>query len=106
MTLKPGARLVREWRGESHDVLVLETGFSWRGQTWRSLSAIAQEITGAHWSGPRFFGLVRKERGRDGIVPGDSKKFARVFVIGQTLVSPAATDTEPAAAHSPPITDV
>src|SRR5829696_213325 len=57
LKLKPGAKLVREWRGESHDVLVLETGFSWRGKTWRSLSAIAEEITGTHWSGPRFFGL-------------------------------------------------
>ncbi len=55
--LKPGARLVREWRGEIHTVVVLEDGFEWRGQRWRSLSVIAREITGAHWSGPRFFGL-------------------------------------------------
>ena len=55
--LKPGAKLVREWRGETHDVLVLEDGFQWRGQRWRSLSAIASEISGTHWSGPRFFGL-------------------------------------------------
>jgi hypothetical protein len=64
-TLKPGARLVREWQGESHDVLVLENGFAWRGKAWRSLSVIAQEITGTHWSGPRFFGLGRPERKRD-----------------------------------------
>ena len=57
LKLKPGAKLVREWQGETHDVLVLDDGFAWRGQTWRSLSAIAQEITGTHWSGPRFFGL-------------------------------------------------
>lgn len=55
--LKPGARLVREWRGQTHTVMVLEAGFEWRGQHWRSLSMIAREITGAHWSGPRFFGL-------------------------------------------------
>ncbi len=55
--LKPGAKLVREWRGETHDILVLKDGFQWRGRPWRSLSAIAREITGAHWSGPRFFGL-------------------------------------------------
>jgi hypothetical protein len=60
--LKPGARLVREWRGETHTVIVLEEGFEWRGHTWRSLSVIAREITGGHWSGPRFFGL--KERAR------------------------------------------
>jgi hypothetical protein len=58
--LKPGAKLVREWRGETHDVLVLEDGFQWRGQRWRSLSAIAREISGTHWSGPRFFGLQAK----------------------------------------------
>ena len=58
--LKPGAKLVREWRGRTHDVLVLEDGFQWRGQRWRSLSAIAREISGTHWSGPRFFGLRAK----------------------------------------------
>ena len=58
--LKPGARLVREWRGETHTVTVGEDGFEWRGRNWRSLSSIAREITGAHWSGPRFFGLNGK----------------------------------------------
>ena len=55
--LKPGLRLVREWRGETHTVLVLEDGFEWNGQRRCSLSAIAREITGTRWSGPRFFGL-------------------------------------------------
>ncbi len=55
--MKPGLRLVREWRGETHDVLVLEDGFEWNGQRRGSLSAIAREITGTQWSGPRFFGL-------------------------------------------------
>ena len=55
--LKPGLRLVREWRGETHTVLVLEDGFEWNGERRRSLSAIAREITGTRWSGPRFFGL-------------------------------------------------
>ncbi len=57
--MKPGLRLVREWRGETHTVLVLEDGFEWNGNRRRSLSAIAREITGTHWSGPRFFGLKR-----------------------------------------------
>lgn len=55
--LKSGGRLIREWNGVTHIVDVTDSGFEWRGQTWRSLSAIAREITGAHWSGPRFFGL-------------------------------------------------
>lgn len=59
IVLKPGARLVREWGGRTHDVIVLEKGFEYHGKTWRSLSAIAREITGARWSGPRFFGADR-----------------------------------------------
>lgn len=67
--VKPGAKLVREWRGETHDVLVLEGGFLWKGERWRSLSLIAREITGTRWSGPRFFGLTgSKERTEKGVV--------------------------------------
>ncbi len=58
--LKPGAKLVREWRGEAHTVIVVEDGFEWKSRHWRSLSVIAREITGVHWSGPRFFGLNGK----------------------------------------------
>ena len=57
VSLRPGARLVRVWGGETHEILVVEDGFVWRGKTWRSLSVIAREMTGTHWSGPRFFGL-------------------------------------------------
>ncbi len=55
--MKPGTKLVREWRGETHTVLVLEDGFEGKGEHRPSLSSIAQEITGTHCSGPRFFGL-------------------------------------------------
>ena len=55
--LQPGARLVREWNGVSHVVDAIEGGFIWNGDRYRSLSAIARAITGARWSGPRFFGL-------------------------------------------------
>lgn len=58
--LKPGGRLLREWNGVTHVIDVTETGFVWKGESWRSLSVIAREITGAHWSGPRFFGLNGK----------------------------------------------
>jgi len=58
--LKPGAKLIREWHGKTHTVIVLEEGFEWRGKHWRSLSVIARTITGMHWSGPRFFGLNGK----------------------------------------------
>nr|WP_321510244.1 DUF2924 domain-containing protein [uncultured Hyphomonas sp.] len=55
--LRSDARLVREWNGVTHVVDRIGKGFSYRGKTYRSLSAIAKEITGAKWSGPRFFGL-------------------------------------------------
>jgi hypothetical protein len=52
-----GARLVRQWHGKTHTVDAVEGGFLWNGDRYRSLSAVAREITGARWSGPRFFGL-------------------------------------------------
>src|SRR5258708_18377678 len=55
--LKPGAKLIREWHGKTHTVIVREEGFEWRGKPWRSLSVIARTSTGMHLSGPRFFGL-------------------------------------------------
>lgn len=64
VNLRPGARLVREWNGETHEVLVVEDGFRWRGKTWRSLSVIAREMTGTQWSGPRFFGVGRAKAAR------------------------------------------
>jgi hypothetical protein len=59
LALKPGARLVREWHGRTHTVTVTEDGFEYAGTSYSSLTKIAKNITGAHWSGPRFFGLVR-----------------------------------------------
>ena len=55
--LTPGTRLVREWNGRTHHVDVIAGGFVWNGTRHRSLSAIAREITGVRWSGPRFFSL-------------------------------------------------
>jgi hypothetical protein len=58
LALKPGARLVREWHGRTHTVTVTEDGFEFAGTCYASLTKIAKKITGTHWSGPRFFGLV------------------------------------------------
>ena len=52
-----GTRLVREWNGRTIDVVATEKGMLWEGRTYRSLSAIAREVTGTAWSGPRFFGI-------------------------------------------------
>lgn len=54
---KPGSHLVREWNGRTYQVEVIDGGYVMDGKAWRSLSAIARHITGARWSGPRFFGV-------------------------------------------------
>ena len=54
---RTGTILVREWRGTTHQVAVVDNGFLWRGKTHRSLSSIARAITGTNWNGPRFFGM-------------------------------------------------
>ena len=61
VTLTPGTQLVREWNGRIYRVLVTDDGFEMDGQTYRSLSAIAKRITGAGWSGPRFFALNKSK---------------------------------------------
>jgi hypothetical protein len=58
LSLMPGARLVREWRGRTHSVVVTEDGLEYGGKAFPSLTKIAHAITGAHWSGPRFFGPI------------------------------------------------
>ena len=58
--LKPGTVLGREWNGRMHRVAVLADGFAWNGKTYPSLSKVAFAITGTRWSGPKFFGLARR----------------------------------------------
>jgi hypothetical protein len=60
--LKTGATLVRQWRGHTHTVLMGEDGFEYEGQRYQSLTVITERITGAHWSGPRFFGVSKRAR--------------------------------------------
>lgn len=58
-SLRSGTRLIREWRGATHEVHVRAQGFDYAGTTYTSLSAIARAITGTPWSGPAFFGLKK-----------------------------------------------
>ncbi len=60
--LRPGTRLIREWGGAVHQVTISEDGFDYCGARYASLSRIAGEITGTHWSGPLFFGLRKTAR--------------------------------------------
>jgi hypothetical protein len=58
--IKPGTRILRQWRGETHEIMVTESGYEYRAASYRSLSEIARKITGTRWSGPAFFGLKHK----------------------------------------------
>ena len=60
--LTPGTRLVRDWHGVGHTVIVLDSGFEYDGKHWKSLTAIAKAITGNHWNGPLFFGLTQRAK--------------------------------------------
>lgn len=72
LRLKTGSKLMRAWRGKTHTVLVLDDGFEHHGKRYTSLTQLASALTGTHWSGPRFFGLVapqkptRGRKSRDG----------------------------------------
>jgi hypothetical protein len=70
VVLKTGTTLVRQWRGHMHTVFVHQDGFEHEGQRYRSLTAIAERITEAHWSGPRFFGLTKRARTLVGAATG------------------------------------
>src|SRR5260370_14069008 len=59
---QPGTVLMREWHGVTHEVRVLDRGVLYRRKRYRSLTEIAKQITGAHWNGPKFFGLRSKRR--------------------------------------------
>lgn len=65
--LKPGTWLSRTWHGEVHQVVVLDNGFEYNGHRFKSLSEIANRITGTRWSGPRFFGLNSPRLGKLGV---------------------------------------
>jgi hypothetical protein len=54
---KPGTRLLRQWRDQSHIVTATEKGYEYQGSHYQSLSEVARLITGTRWSGPLFFGV-------------------------------------------------
>ena len=59
-SLSIGTRLVREWNGKTISVEVRQEGYLYADKLYGSLSEIARAVTGAHWSGPRFFGIKRR----------------------------------------------
>ena len=75
ISLRPGALLVREWQGEQHRVMIVKDGFAWNGETYSSLSKVANAITGARWNGHRFFELRKAKSDKIGAssMPNDRK---------------------------------
>jgi DUF2924 family protein len=65
LKIKPGTRLIREWKGQIHNVIVAERGYEYHGQLYGSLSEIARLITGTRWSGPVFFGIKPSSKHRE-----------------------------------------
>jgi hypothetical protein len=59
--IRPGTRLIRDWRGDVHEVLVDDSAYEYRGKRFASLSEIARHITGTRWSGPLFVGVKTGE---------------------------------------------
>jgi hypothetical protein len=57
--IRPGTQMIRQWRDETHIVTAISQGFEWNGQSYKSLSAVAKEITGTNWNGYAFFGIKR-----------------------------------------------
>lgn len=78
--LKPGTRLVRQWGDKTHVVLVTDDGFVFDDRHFVSLSQIAKAITGAHWSGPRFFG-VKASHGTTGAAAASARRLKSAALI-------------------------
>jgi hypothetical protein len=89
IALRPGALLVREWRGKLERVMVLEEGFAWNGKNFGSLSQIAKAMTGTNWNGHRFFGL-RQTKGTQVGGKNASGKRRRDPGSGSGLIGDAA----------------
>jgi hypothetical protein len=61
--IKPGTQMIRQWQDSTHTVTALAEGFEWNGRTYKSLSAVANAITGTNWNGFVFFGIKRPSSG-------------------------------------------
>jgi hypothetical protein len=61
--IKPGTQMIRQWQKTTHTVTALAEGFEWNGRTYKSLSAVANAITGTNWNGFAFFGIKRAPSG-------------------------------------------
>ena len=84
--------LVRECKGKLERVMILEEGFAWNGQTYRSLSQIARVMTGTNWNGHRFFGL---RQGQIGVVDEAKERRKRRVRAAATAWRGASSEEAP-----------
>jgi hypothetical protein len=92
--LKRGTVIVREYQGDRHTVTVVPGGYVWRDATYASLSAIAYNITGTAWNGPRFFGLRAGRNRPENIEDETAGSHAGIAAVGRlhrSSVSPPRT---------------
>lgn len=89
-SLKSGTRLVRSWNGNTYSVLVTDEGFELGERRFTSLTHIAKEITGAHWSGPRFFGISGTTRTTGAAAASAKRRSSTATVTVATAAAPAA----------------
>jgi hypothetical protein len=74
-TMRPGTQMLRQWQDQTHTVTAIKDGFEWNGRTYKSLSAVAKEITGTNWNGYVFFGIKRPSPGNKNAAGHRAKPF-------------------------------
>lgn len=91
LRLKPGTRLVRSWNGTTYSVMVTDDGFVMGDRNFTSLSHVAEVITGAHWSGPRFFGVKAGRATIGAAAVSASRREAAAVMAAAALVAAVAS---------------
>ena len=90
--IKPGTQMIRQWRNTTHTVTALAEGFEWNGSTYKSLSAVANAITGTNWNGFAFFGIKRAPSSNKNAAGPRRKKLSSLADAETAPVSTPNTD--------------
>ena len=91
--IKPGTQMIRQWQNTTHKVTALNEGFEWDGRTYKSLSAVANAITGTNWNGYAFFGIKRAPSSNKNAAGPRRSKLHAVTDAEAGPVSPLKTKT-------------
>jgi hypothetical protein len=89
--IKPGTQMIRQWQNTTHKVTALNEGFEWDGRTYKSLSAVANAITGTNWNGYAFFGIKRGPPSNKNAAGPHRNKLSAVAEPGAAPLSPPKT---------------